>query len=128
MAKFIIEPHFRLQEWIAEEKGYFAAEGLDYEFRELVRSTGGQHHDKGGERVGAYQPVVQGRVAVPAPGAAGRRRGSGGVIVQRPLLFCRAARLPQGHRHDLHDRDDDPRRSRPRGFAQALPRVAPRPA
>ena len=27
--KFVIEPHFRLQEWIAEEKGYFAAEGLD---------------------------------------------------------------------------------------------------
>ena len=33
MAKFIIEPHFRLQEWVAEEKGYFRAEGLDYEFR-----------------------------------------------------------------------------------------------
>jgi hypothetical protein len=25
--KFIIEPHFRLQEWIAEEKGYFKDEG-----------------------------------------------------------------------------------------------------
>jgi hypothetical protein len=23
MSKFIIEPHFRLQEWVAEEKGYF---------------------------------------------------------------------------------------------------------
>ena len=32
MAKFIVEPHFRLQEWVAEEKGYFRAEGLDYEF------------------------------------------------------------------------------------------------
>jgi NitT/TauT family transport system substrate-binding protein len=32
MAKFVIEPHFRLQEWVAEEKGYYAAEGLDYEF------------------------------------------------------------------------------------------------
>ena len=63
MPKFIIEPHFRLQEWIAEEKGYFAAEGLDYEFRELVRSTGGRHHDKGGERVGAYQSFERGRNA-----------------------------------------------------------------
>ncbi len=27
MAKFVIAPHFRLQEWVAEEKGYFAAEG-----------------------------------------------------------------------------------------------------
>ncbi len=29
MSKFVIEPHFRLQEWVAEEKGYFRAEGLD---------------------------------------------------------------------------------------------------
>jgi NitT/TauT family transport system substrate-binding protein len=32
MPKFRIQPHARLQEWVAEEKGYFAAEGLDYEF------------------------------------------------------------------------------------------------
>ena len=44
MAKFIIEPHFRLQEWVAEEKGYFGQEGLDYEFRELVRATDGKIH------------------------------------------------------------------------------------
>src|ERR1051326_8625173 len=30
--QFIIEPHSRLQEWVAEEKGYFADEGLDYVF------------------------------------------------------------------------------------------------
>ena len=29
MSKFVIEAHFRLQEWVAEEKGYFRAEGLD---------------------------------------------------------------------------------------------------
>jgi hypothetical protein len=63
MRKFIIEPHFRLQEWIAEEKGYFTAEGLDYEFREQIRSTGGQHHDTGGQRIGAYQSLEQGRSA-----------------------------------------------------------------
>ncbi len=32
MTKFRIQPHGRLQEWVAEEKGYFADEGLDYEF------------------------------------------------------------------------------------------------
>jgi len=37
MSKFIIGPHMRLQEWVAEEKGYFREEGLDYEF---VTSTG----------------------------------------------------------------------------------------
>src|SRR4026209_1717665 len=31
MSKFRIEPHGRLQEWVAEEKGYFKDEGLDYE-------------------------------------------------------------------------------------------------
>jgi ABC-type nitrate/sulfonate/bicarbonate transport system substrate-binding protein len=62
MGKFIIEPHFRLQEWIAEEKGYFAEEGLDYEFRELIRATGGRHHDKG-VGVGAYHSFEQGRAA-----------------------------------------------------------------
>ena len=63
MPKFIIEPHFRLQEWIAEEHGYFTAECLDYEFREHIRATGGQHHDKGGQREGAYQSFERGRSA-----------------------------------------------------------------
>jgi NitT/TauT family transport system substrate-binding protein len=32
MSTFIIQPHGRLQEWVAEELGFFKAEGLDYEF------------------------------------------------------------------------------------------------
>ena len=62
MAQFVIEPHFRLQEWVAEEKGYFRAEGLDYVFRELIRSTGGKHHDRG-DKVGAFQSFERGRDA-----------------------------------------------------------------
>ena len=61
MGKFIVEPHFRLQEWVAEEKGYFRAEGLDYESRELIRSTAGQHHNKGAQ--GAFQSIEKGREA-----------------------------------------------------------------
>ena len=34
MAKFVIQPHTRIQEWVALEKGYFADEGLDYELEE----------------------------------------------------------------------------------------------
>ena len=30
--KFLIQPHVRLQEWVAEEHGYFREAGLDYEF------------------------------------------------------------------------------------------------
>ena len=62
MAKFVIEPHFRLQEWVAEEKGYFRAEGLEYVFQELIRSTGGKHHDRG-DKVGAFQSFERGRDA-----------------------------------------------------------------
>ncbi|MBV8696972.1 ABC transporter substrate-binding protein [Bradyrhizobium sp.] len=61
MGKFIIEAHFRLQEWVAEEKGYFRAEGLDYEFRELIKSSGGAHHNKSNE--GAFQSIEKGREA-----------------------------------------------------------------
>ena len=60
MAKFLIEPHFRLQEWVAEEKDYFRKEGLEYEFRELMRATDGKIHDKG-DKVGAMQSFEEGR-------------------------------------------------------------------
>ena len=59
---FLIEPHFRLQEWVAEEKGYFKDEGLDYVFQELIQSSDGKHHDRG-NRVGAYQSFERGREA-----------------------------------------------------------------
>jgi len=60
MPKFIVAPHFRLQEWVAEEKGYFAAEGLDYEFREALDSSSGSGHQLG-NKVGAYQTLEAGR-------------------------------------------------------------------
>src|SRR5580765_7261228 len=60
MGKFIIEPHFRLHEWVAEEKGYFKAEGLDYEFLELVQSTDGRNHIKP-DKIGAYHTIEEGR-------------------------------------------------------------------
>jgi len=60
MGKFVIAPHMRLQEWVAEEKGYFGAEGLDYEFRDEILSKDGKKHDLG-DRVGTYQTFEQGR-------------------------------------------------------------------
>ena len=60
MAKFVIQPHFRLQEWVAEEHGYFRGEGLDYDFNEEVQATDGRVHDKG-VKVGAYQSFESGR-------------------------------------------------------------------
>ena len=54
MGKFVIAPHMRLHEWVAEEKGYFAAAGLDYEFRDQLVSEDCKRHDLG-DKVGAYQ-------------------------------------------------------------------------
>ena len=60
MARFVIAPHMRLQEWVAEGKGYFAAEGLEYEFRDEILSKDGKKHDLG-DRIGAYQTFEKGR-------------------------------------------------------------------
>ncbi|MDF2116446.1 hypothetical protein PY365_12745 [Roseiarcaceae bacterium H3SJ34-1] len=60
MEKFVVAPHFRLHEWVAEQKGYFAAEGLDYEFRETMDSKASQGHHIG-NGVGAYQTFEKGR-------------------------------------------------------------------
>jgi ABC-type nitrate/sulfonate/bicarbonate transport system substrate-binding protein len=57
---FIVAPHMRLQEWVAEEKGYFAAESLDYAFHDELVAKDGKLHDFG-NKVGAYQTFEQGR-------------------------------------------------------------------
>jgi NitT/TauT family transport system substrate-binding protein len=49
MGKFIIQPHGRLQEWIAHQKGYFAAEGLDYEFKGGLSAERKKQLDAGGK-------------------------------------------------------------------------------
>ena len=62
MPRFVIAPHMRLQEWVAEQKGYFAAEGLDYELRDQLVSASGRRHDLG-DKIGAFQTFEQGRTA-----------------------------------------------------------------
>ena len=62
MSRFLIAPHMRLHEWVAEEKGYFTAEGLDYEFRDELISKDGRKHDLG-QKVGAYQTFEKGRTS-----------------------------------------------------------------
>ena len=65
MPKFIIQPHGRLQEWIAHEKGYFSDEGLDYDIPTRDVSQRTKSVDKNtGEVVeiksGAYESYVDG--------------------------------------------------------------------
>jgi ABC-type nitrate/sulfonate/bicarbonate transport system substrate-binding protein len=62
MPRFIIAPHMRLHEWVAEEKGYFAAEGLDYEFREAIPTSEARQYNLG-DKVGAFQTFEKGRAS-----------------------------------------------------------------
>ena len=61
MARFLITPHFRLHEWVAEEKGYFKSEGLDYEFRQSFKGNDLSAAHKTPDKVGAYQNIEAGR-------------------------------------------------------------------
>ncbi|HTM04083.1 MAG TPA: hypothetical protein VL173_11305 [Vicinamibacterales bacterium] len=60
MSTFVIAPHMRLHEWVADEKGYFTAEGLEYEFKAALKTDDTRGHDIG-DRVGAYQTFERGR-------------------------------------------------------------------
>jgi NitT/TauT family transport system substrate-binding protein len=70
MSKFRIEPHGRLQEWVAEEKGYFKDEGLDYEFvNSYVAGESGYAAVQSAESAapevkrGAFENMERGRAA-----------------------------------------------------------------
>ena len=58
-----IMPHGRLQEWVAEEKGYFSAEGLEYSF--VIHGDYGmgavQRDDSGEIKTGAFETFGAGR-------------------------------------------------------------------
>lgn len=70
MSTFVVNPHGRLQEWIAHEKGYFAAAGLaDYELSAhslLTKDAPKLKHDSAQvqeNKSGAYQTYEEGREA-----------------------------------------------------------------
>src|SRR5262249_8381025 len=65
MAKFTIQPHGRLQEWIAHENGYYRGAGLDYEFRGGLSAQRKKEVDAGGRITdvfsGAFESYRQGK-------------------------------------------------------------------
>lgn len=70
MSTFVVNPHGRLQEWIAHDKGYFTAAGLtDYQLSAhalLTRDTPKQQYATPAvpeKKAGAYQTYEQGRDA-----------------------------------------------------------------
>lgn len=64
MAKFVIQPHGRLQEWIAYENGYFAEEGLDVDLVIPESAIKAKEVDADGAvkeiKTGAYESYVKG--------------------------------------------------------------------
>ncbi len=64
MGRFIIQPHGRLQEWVAHEKGYFRDEGLDYEFHGGLSAARKKQVDATGQVVdvlsGAFESYREG--------------------------------------------------------------------
>jgi NitT/TauT family transport system substrate-binding protein len=63
---FRIQPHVRLQEWVAEDEGFFRDEGLDYEFEAAGFAAGAssvQPGDAAPQPVhsGAFEDMEQGR-------------------------------------------------------------------
>ena len=62
MGKFVVQPHGRLQESIADAKGYFRDEGLNSQFRHglLMESATVNAHGTLGSRSGAFE-FVSGR-------------------------------------------------------------------
>ncbi|MEX0806715.1 MAG: hypothetical protein WD688_25850 [Candidatus Binatia bacterium] len=66
MNRFLIQSHGRLQEWVAEEKGYFNDEGLNYEFvvKPIITWSAGvqtvESAPAGIER-GAFESIEEGR-------------------------------------------------------------------
>lgn len=62
MGTFRIQTHGRLQEWVAEEKGYFADEGLEYEFigNPLMNEQVTVHTDVDQHESGAFEKMEEG--------------------------------------------------------------------
>ena len=66
MPKFRIQPHGRLAEWVAEEKGYFKEEGLEYEMLGRGSTASGNQTvrtaaEDGQIRTGAFESMEAGR-------------------------------------------------------------------
>jgi len=71
MNRFVIAPHMRLQEWVAEEKGYFKAEGLEYDFLDELTSKDGKKHDLG-DKIALIKPSSAGGIPTSVAPATGR--------------------------------------------------------
>ena len=120
MAKFVIQPHVRLQEWVAEELGFFRETGLDYVFQTdgfsaaSLTTTSVQTTDEAPATVqrGAFEDMSAGRVcdvssachwAVNAAAATQHGRMYGHAYSLSPAAIFVAPESPLGRPEDLQN-------------------------
>jgi NitT/TauT family transport system substrate-binding protein len=107
-----IMPHGRLQEWVAEEKGYFTAEGLEYSF--VVNGDygmSGMQRDETGEiKTGAFETFGAGRSGADvscachwATNAAARERSGQLVTTAYSIAPCAIVVPPESPIHRPED-------------------------
>jgi NitT/TauT family transport system substrate-binding protein len=95
MAKFVIQPHGRLNDWVADEQGYFRDEGLDYTFN----ADDGRGNDApvpGLESMNAVPDVISGAFEWYAEGHGRKGAGAGDVSCACHWTVNQAARLREG--------------------------------
>ena len=98
MAKFIIQPHGRLNDWVAEEKGYLADEGLDYwinvdaNHKRLpqLAETLVAHASIKADLIGAFERYAEGQ------GRKGAHKDAGDVSCACHWTVNQAAKLQDG--------------------------------
>src|SRR3954463_13411363 len=96
MPKFRIEPHVRLQEWVAEDLGFFREEGLDYEF-DPDGFAGASTTTGSSVQPGAAAPMAPPSGASP-PGGPGGGGGGGKGGGESPAPFRAPAPGPSTRR------------------------------
>jgi hypothetical protein len=109
---FRIMPHGRLQEWVAEEKGYFTAEGLEYSL--VLGGDYGIHtvqrDDSGEIKTGAFETFETGRDGANvscachwATNAAARERSGQLVTTAYSVAPCAIVVPPESPVHQPED-------------------------
>ena len=95
MAKFVIQPHGRLNDWVAEEKGYFREVGLDYAFN-LNDGRANATMPSGLEAAGPVPDVIAGAFEAYAEGGGRKGEGAGDVSCACHWTVNQAAKLQDG--------------------------------
>lgn len=95
MAKFVIQPHGRLNDWVAEEKGYFRDVGLDY----VINTADGRTDTpvpRGLEGKAPLPDVISGAFEAYERGGGRKGEGAGDVSCACHWTVNQAAKLQDG--------------------------------